>query len=136
MSEGKDLVLPAFEMDCRDWLVLDPADAGLPDDLGGEPLLAVLSTVVVTETLHEATGTLAVALLDDEEVEVRGLGPGPVALELFLDDDGEPGTRRYLMPSPGGQQLALLAEFTIAGDEPELGRRVDRLMASFRWQAG
>lgn len=136
MTDGKDLVLPAFEMDCREWLVVDPASIGLADEARGEPVLAMLSTVVLTDTLQEATGTLGVALLDDEELEVRGLGPGSAALELFLDDDGEPGARRYLMPSPGGQQLALLAEFTISGDDPELGRRVDRLMASFRWQAG
>ena len=28
-----DLVLPAFEMDCRDWIVLSPTDAGLPEDV-------------------------------------------------------------------------------------------------------
>ncbi len=26
----KDLVLPSFEMDCRDWLVVTPDEVGLP----------------------------------------------------------------------------------------------------------
>jgi hypothetical protein len=38
------------------------------------------------------------------------------------------------MPAPG-QRLALLAEFVLQDDlADELGQRVERLMASFRWQ--
>ena len=45
-----DVVLPAFEMDCRDWLVVTPSPDGLPEEVGGAPLLAVLSTAVFDET--------------------------------------------------------------------------------------
>jgi hypothetical protein len=130
-----DLVLPAFEMDCRDWMVVSPADAGLPEDVSGAPLLAVLSTVLIDEDLHEATGALTVGLLDDDdELEMREVEPGGAAHEL-IGMDATPGTRRFVMPSPNGQKLALLAEFMVNGDaSDELGTRVERLMGSFRWQ--
>jgi hypothetical protein len=137
MSDGKDLVLPAFEMDCRDWLVVSPTEAGLPEDVAGAPLLAVLSTVVIDEDLREATGALTVGLLDDsEELEIREVAPGAAAHEL-MDEDATPGTRRYVMPAPGLQRLALLAEFVVgaSSDDGELDRRVEKLMQSFRWQA-
>ena len=35
--DGKDLVLPAFEMDCRDWLVVGPAEAGKKQKMWGPP---------------------------------------------------------------------------------------------------
>jgi hypothetical protein len=131
-----DLVLPAFEMDCRDWLVLSPAEAGMPEDVEGAPLLAVLSTVVIGEDLGEATGALTIGLLDaDEDLETREVAPGAPAHEL-VDTDPPPGTRRYVMPSPNGHPLALLAEFVVTPDhEDELAQRVERLMESFRWQA-
>lgn len=131
-----DLVLPAFEMDCRDWLVVSPADVGMPDDVSGAPLLAVLSTVVIDEDLQEATGALTVGLIDDdEELDTRAVAPGSAAHELF-DIDAAPGVRRYVMPAPNGQRLALLAEFVVCDDfEGELEQRVERLMQSFRWQA-
>jgi hypothetical protein len=136
MSDGKDLVLPAFEMDCRDWMVVSPTEAGMPEDVCGAPLLAVLSTMVIEDDIREATGALTVGLIDDdEELEVREVFPGAAAHEL-LDLDAAPGTRRYVMPAPGGQHLALLAEFVVADDaEDELSQRVERLMQSFRWQA-
>jgi hypothetical protein len=131
-----DLVLPAFEMDCRDWMVISPVDAGMPEDLAGAPLLAVLSTVVIDEDLREATGALTVGLLDDDEdLELREVLPGGAAHEL-VGEDASPGARRFVMPSPNGQKLALLAEFLVQGDSTdELDHRVERLMASFRWQA-
>lgn len=136
MSDGRDLVLPAFEMDCREWLVVSPAEAGLPEDVAGAPLLAVLSTVVMEDDLREATGALTVGLLeDDEELPVRTVAPGAVAREL-VDGDALSGTRRYVMPAPGVHRLALLAEFVVAETrDDELDRRVERLMVSFRWQA-
>jgi hypothetical protein len=131
-----DLVLPAFEMDCRDWIVLSPGDVGLPEDIAGSPVLAVLSTVVIEEDVREATGALTIGLMDgDEDLDTREVAPGAPAHEL-VNDDAEPGTQRYVMPSPNGQPLALVAEFVLGEDaSDELPRRVDRLMKSFRWQA-
>lgn len=129
-----DLVLPAFEMDCRDWMVVSPTEAGLPEDVCGAPLLAVLSTMVIEDDIREATGALTVGIIeDDEDLTTRAVAPGAAAHEL-LDTDQTPGTRRYVMPAPG-QRLALLAEFVLQDDlADELGERVQRLMASFRWQ--
>jgi hypothetical protein len=131
-----DLVLPAFEMDCRDWIVLTAADAGLPEDVAGSPVLAVLSTVVIEDDVREATGALTIGLIDHaDELETREVAPGAPAHEL-VGDDAEPGTQRYVMPSPNGQPLALVAEFVVADDtSAELPRRVERLMKSFKWQA-
>jgi hypothetical protein len=135
MADGKDLVLPAFEMDCRDWMVVSPTEVGLPEDVAGAPLLAVLSTMVIDTDICEATGALTVGLLDDDDnLDTRAVAPGAAAHEL-VDEEGTPGTRRYVMPSPAGSRLALLAEFVVPADaESELARRVERLMESFRWQ--
>lgn len=132
-----DLVLPAFEMDCRDWMVVSPRDAGLPEEVADAPLLAVLSTVVIDDDVHEATGALTVGIIDEEdELDVRPVDPASPAQEL-LDEDHVPGTRRFVMPAPN-QQLALLAEFVVQDDtgvnDHELEQRVEKLMASFRWQ--
>ena len=129
-----DVALPAFEMDCRDWMVVSPSEAGMPEDVSGTPLLAVLSTMVVEDDIREATGALTVGIIEDgEELDTRAVAPGSIAREL-LDEVPEPGTRRYVMPAPG-QRLALLAEFVVENDdEAELDQRVERLMASFRWQ--
>ncbi|MCW2658112.1 MAG: hypothetical protein JWR06_2305 [Jatrophihabitans sp.] len=130
-----DLVLPAFEMDCREWMVVSPTEAGLPEDVAGAPLLAVLSTMVIEDDIREATGALTVGIIDvDEDLAIREVVPGAAAHEL-LDLDQTPGTRRFVMPAPG-QRLALLAEFMLQDDlADELGQRVERLMASFRWQS-
>src|SRR4051812_1830844 len=96
-GDGKDLVLPAFEMDCRDWLVVGPTEAGLPEDVAGAPLLAVLSTVLIDHDLEEATGALTVGVLDDDDLEFRAVAPGAAAYEL-VDEPSTPGTRRYVMP--------------------------------------
>lgn len=128
-----DLVLPAFEMDCSDWMVVSPTEAGLPEDVCGAPLLAVLSTMVIEDDIREVTGALTVGIIeDDERLDIREVAPGAAAHEL-LDLDQTPGTRRFVMPAPG-QQLALLAEFVIQDDLVELEQRVERLMTSFRWQ--
>jgi hypothetical protein len=132
-----DLVLPAFEMDCRDWMVVSPRDAGLPDEVVDVPLLAVLSTVVIDDDVREATGALTVGILDeDEDLPVRPVDPQSPAQEL-VDVDELPGTRRFVMPVPN-QHLALLAEFVVQDDaglsDEELDQRVEKLMASFRWQ--
>ncbi len=128
-----DLVLPAFEMDCRDWMVVSPDEAGLPEDVSGAPLLAVLSTMVVEDDIREATGALTVGIIEDDNLETRAVAPGSAAREL-IDFDPTPGTRRYVIPAPG-QRLALLAEFVVQQDwADELDQRVERLMMSFRWQ--
>lgn len=131
----KDLVLPAFEMDCRDWLVVTPAEAGLPDEIAGAPLLAVLSTVALDDgEFAPASGVLTVGLLDDDLPASRPLEPGGVAAELLDPDDDLPSLR-YVLPAPN-RVLGLLAEFTMPeGAEPRLTDRVQALMRSFRWAA-
>ena len=130
-----DLVLPAFEMDCRDWIVLGPEEAGLPEDLDGAPVLAALSSVVIgDDDIAEACGLLTVGLYDLEQAEqlaTRPVAPGSVAREL-VDELPEPSTTRFVMPAPG-LRLAVLAEFVPTRD-PDLRRRIEELMASFRWQ--
>ena len=130
-----DVALPAFEMDCRDWLVVTPSPDGLPEEVGGAPLLAVLSTAVFDETnFQSASGVLTIGWLDDETRELSQAG----VAELLdpdgqVDDEPDGSSMRYLVPSPDGQ-LGLLAEFTL-GDRPdiEILSRVEALMASFRW---
>jgi len=130
----KDLVLPSFAMDCRDWIVITPAQAGLPDDVAGSPLLAVLSTAVLgADSFRSASAVLTVALLDSE-VATRPLADSTVAAHL-LDADGLPDPLRYILPTPDGQ-LALVAEFTTPdGADGEVAARIESLMASFRWAA-
>lgn len=129
----KDLVLPAFEMDCRDWLVLTPAQAGLPDEVAGAPLLAVLSTLVIgTDTLREASGVLTIGLLEDELPATRPIASDCVAAEL-VDADAPGDSLQYVLATPDGN-LALLAEFTMPdGVDGEVVRRIEVLMKSFRW---
>jgi hypothetical protein len=130
----KDLVLPAFAMDCRDWLVITPAQAGLPDEVAGAPLLAVLSTAVLgPDSFRAASAVLTVALLDSD-LPTRPVPGSMVAAELIDPDDGS-DTLRYVLPTPD-RQLALLAEFsTPDGADEEVVGRVEALMASFRWAA-
>ncbi|MEO8888903.1 MAG: hypothetical protein ABI429_06385 [Jatrophihabitantaceae bacterium] len=131
----KDLVLPAFEMDCRDWLVVTPAEAGLPDEIAGAPLLAVLSTVVIgADSFVPASGVLTVGLLDDDVPPTRRLAPDCIAAEL-VDTDDTDDCVRYVLPAPD-QRLALLAEFTLTeGTDPDVVQRIESLMVSFRWAA-
>jgi hypothetical protein len=126
------MVLPAFLMDCRDWLVIDPHMVGLPDTLAESPLLAVLSTAVVDDDeLRSASGVLTVGLLDGPPLAVRPVGEGAVAAELVDGDSDD--VMRFVVPAPHGR-LALLAEFTVArGRHPAVVQRVEALMASFRW---
>jgi hypothetical protein len=129
----RDLTLPSFAMDCRDWLVVAPEDAGLPDEVDGAPLLAVLSTAVIdADSFRPASGVLTVGLLDDDvEAGTRALDGDTPAAEL-LDTD----TRhclRFVLPAPSGP-LALLAEFNLPdGPHPTVVDRVESLMRSFRW---
>ena len=68
----QDLTLPSFEMDCRDWVVVTPDEAGIPDEVAGTPLLAMLSTVVLgTDRFTPASGVLTIGLLDEQSPAVR-----------------------------------------------------------------
>jgi hypothetical protein len=131
----QDLTLPSFEMDCRDWVVVTPDDAGIPDELGGTPLLAMLSTVVIGEDrFTPASGVLTIGLLDDETPVAVPVDGGDVAAEL-VDDEGDEFGMRFVLPTPSGR-LALLAEFAMPeGRDPEVVGRVEDLMRSFKWAA-
>lgn len=131
-SELQALELPAFELDCRDWLVATPQDGSVPEEIGGAPVVAVLSTVVIgASDLEPASAVLSVGLLDEPVDAVRLSESSPVA-EL-IDVDFSAGQVRYVVPAPDSQ-LALLAEFT-GGEhcDGELMQRFQRLMTSFRW---
>ncbi len=130
----QDLVLPDFQMDCQDWLVATPEESGLPDELGGAPLLAVLSTVVIGEdSFSPASGVVTVGLADTEAA-VRPVEDDCVAA-LLVDGDSADTEMRYLVPTPDGR-LALLVEFALPdGPEAEIVDRVETLMRSFRWAA-
>ncbi|MDQ1732515.1 MAG: hypothetical protein QOK10_2674 [Pseudonocardiales bacterium] len=124
--------LPAFELDCRDWLIATPDDGSVPEEIGGAPVIAVLSTAVIgAADLEPASAILSVGLLDGP-VDAVQLGAGSPVAELIEADHGE-GTVRYIVPAPDSQ-LALLAEFSAGGSCPdELMHRFERLMTSFRW---
>jgi hypothetical protein len=130
-SELHALELPAFELDCRDWLVATPDDGSVPEEVGGAPVVAVLSTAVINmRDLTPASAVLSIGLLDEPVESVRLDANSPVA-EL-IDMDVAAGSARYVVPAPDGQ-LALLAEFTGGSDCVELLERFEQLMASFRW---
>jgi|GEM_PF-1770926 len=131
-SELQELELPAFELDCRDWLVATPADGSVPEEIGGAPIVAVLSTVLIGEDdLEPGSAVLSIGLMDEPLVATGNDDHSPVA-EL-IDIDFSLGSARYVVPAPDGQ-LALLAEFSTRGEcADELVSRFQRLMTSFRW---
>jgi hypothetical protein len=131
-SDLQSLELPAFELDCRDWLVATPGDGSVPEEIGGAPVVAVLSTVVISAAdLESGSAVLSIGLLDEPVEAVRIADGSPVA-EL-IDVDFSSGSARYVVPAPDGR-LALLAELS-AGERcgDELMLRFERLMTSFRW---
>lgn len=130
-----ELTIPSFELDCRDWIVVTPGDAGLPDEVAGSPLLAMLSTVVLGEdTFSPASGILTVGVVDDETPDARPVIGSDVAAEL-VDPDTEEFGMRFVLPAPNGR-LALLAEFPMpTGRDPEVVNRIEELIRSFRWAA-
>ena len=130
-----NVVLPSFEMDCRDWVVVTPDEAGLPDEVDGTPLLAMLSTVVLgRDSFTPASGLLTLALVDADTPRSRRVPGGDVAAEL-VDPDADEFGMRFVLLTPGGQ-LALLAEFAMPeGRNPQVVERVEDLMRSFKWAA-
>jgi hypothetical protein len=130
-SDLHALELPAFELDCRDWLIATPADGSVPEEIAGAPVVAVLSTAVIgADDILAASAVLSVGLLDEPVDSVRLDADSPVA-EL-IDFDTSQGLARYVVPAPQGP-LALLAEFSAGGNCGDLMDRFSRLMASFRW---
>jgi len=130
-SDLHALELPAFELDCRDWLVATPDDGTVPEEVGGAPVVAVLSTAVITMAgLTPASAVLSIGLLDEPVDSVRLSADSPVA-EL-IDVDASSGSARYVVPVPGGH-LALLAELSGGNSCSELLQRFEKLMTSFRW---
>lgn len=131
----QDLVLPSFEMDCRDWLVATPDTTGIPEEVDGAPLLAVLSTAVIDAAgLRPASGVLTVGLMDDDVQAIRTLDEDSPAAEI-VDEFSDTDVLRFVLPAPSGP-LALLAEFTLPdGPDREVVDRVESLMRSFRWAA-
>jgi len=131
----QDLVLPSFEMDCRDWLVATPDSVGIPEEVDGAPLLAVLSTAVIDDDgLRPASGVLTVGLMDDDVQAVRTLDDDSPAAEIVQEGSAD-DLLRFVLPAPSGP-LALLAEFRLPqGHDREVVDRVESLMRSFRWAA-
>jgi hypothetical protein len=130
-SELHALELPAFELDCRDWLIATPDDGSVPEEIGGTPVVAVLSTAVIGEDdIVAASAVLSVGLLD-EPVDCAQLDADSPVAEL-IDFDEAVGSARYVVPAPDGR-LALLAEFSAGSECRDLLARFDQLMASFRW---
>jgi len=130
-SDLHALELPAFELDCRDWLIATPADGSIPEEIAGAPVVAVLSTAVIgSEDILAASAVLSIGLLDEPVDSVQLDADSPVA-EL-IDFDTNQGLARYVVPAPDGP-LALLAEFSANGECRDLMDRFARLMASFRW---
>ena len=155
-----DLNLPAFGLDCREWLVATEADGLVLDESDGIPVVAVLSTAVIDGAhLRSAQAVLSLALLDDDaaeghlspRVDSHGAGnetggaPAPIAIEepaswagqdiCVLDADWDGGYARFAVPVPGGE-LAVVAEFRSApGPSRELIDRFYDLVTSFRWAA-
>lgn len=131
----QDLTLPSFEMDCRDWVVVTPDEAGIPDEVAGTPLLAMLSTVVIDrDRFTPASGVLTIGLVDEDTPSAVPIDGGEVAAEL-VDPEADEFGMRFVLPTPNGR-LALLAEFAMPeGRDPEIVGRVEDLMRSFKWAA-
>lgn len=154
-----DLNLPAFGLDCREWLVATEAEGLVAEQTDGAPIVAVLSTaVVIGNELVSARAVLSLALLDDEDHhglapqddnydhhdlrhEADGVVRGDISHDAgtqgicVLDAQWSEGYARFAVPAPGGE-LAVVAEFSSAPDpSPELIDRFYDLVTSFRWAA-
>jgi len=122
------LELPAFEMDCRDWLV-DPVPSGELDEGDDAPVVAALSTATMTASaLSSGKVVFRLGLVDEFDGVLSEKSETP---EL-VDVDFAEGSVRYLITAPHGA-LALVADFRAEGGDVELMSRFERLMTSFRW---
>jgi hypothetical protein len=147
-----DLNLPAFGLDCREWLVATEAEGLVIEPTDGAPIVAVLSTaVVVGLDLMSARAVLSLALLDGEDPHDSDFSDADL-LDADLDDDDvhhgvaaqdicvleaqwSDGYARFAVPAPGGE-LAIVAEFSSAPNpSAELIDRFYDLVTSFRWAA-
>lgn len=130
-----DLVLPDFQLDCRDWFVVTPEEANLADQAGA-PVLAVLSTVIIgPDDLRPANGVLTVGLLGDSPPLTRPIAADCAAAEIIDEAVAADQAVSYLVPTPD-RRLAVVAEFSLENpDDVELRARIEALMASFRWAA-
>lgn len=128
-SDIQALELPAFEMDCRDWLVAAPFEPDTAEDSDGAPVVAVLSTASISEeSLVSGRAVFRLGLVDELD---RAVNDDPAAPEL-VDVDFAAGSVRYLVAAPGSV-LALVAEFHAEAADVELMGRFEKLMTSFRW---
>ncbi len=158
-----DLNLPAFGLDCRDWLVATEAEGLLVEQTDEAPIVAVLSTaVIVGNELVSARAVLSLALLDDDDpdnadAQAEVIDPDGLASNdrsasdatvhdpfrdviaaqdiCVLEAEWSDGYARFAVPAPGGE-LAVVAEFSSAPNpSPELIDRFYDLVTSFRWAA-
>jgi hypothetical protein len=147
-----DLNLPAFGLDCREWLVATEAEGLVAEPTDGAPIVAVLSTaVVVGYDLMSARAVLSLALLDGEDPHDSNFSDADFVHADLGDDDDQHGVAaqdicvleaqwsdgyaRFAVPAPGGE-LAIVAEFSSAPNpSAELIDRFYDLVTSFRWAA-
>lgn len=133
-----DLTLPAFALDCRDWLVVSEADGVLLEEIDGGPVLAMLSTaVVVDDELCSASAILSLGLLEDDfgDADLEPPVPGRVGAPdvHVIEMDWTAGHARFILPWPDGG-LAVIADFSSgATPAPDLVERFRDLVMSFRW---
>lgn len=128
-SNIQALELPAFEMDCRDWLVSAPEQAEELDESGEAPVVALLSTATISDTtLSSGRAVFRLALVDEFDAAVNEPSEAPELLDADLDA----GSLRYVINAPSSS-LALVADFQAEGADLELMGRFERLMSSFRW---
>lgn len=131
-----DLVLPDFQLDCRDWFVVTPDEADLSAEAAAAPVLAVLSTVIIgPDDLRPANGVLTVGLLGDSPPLTRPISADCAAAEIIDETVATEDAVSYLVPTPD-RRLAVVAEFSLEDPTDEqLRERIEALMASFRWAA-
>ncbi len=135
MTDSARGLLPAFALDCREWITVAPEDIGISEQDREAPCLAVLSTAVVGEGFHSARALIMVGLLDGSPLDVARVEGTGLALELPAEHDAEDHEviRRFVVPAPVGE-LALLIEIEFSSDDTTLTERAYDLVSSFQWK--